>query len=169
MSNEGVIYRISGPVVTATGMSAGMYDVVRVGIEGLMGEVIELHGDKAVIQVYEDTSGMRPGEPVINTGETLSVSLGPGLLTQIYDGIQRPLPTLEEVMGVFITRGVDADAFDLEKKWTFEAVVEKGTAVEGGQVIGHVQETETIVHKIMVPPTMSGVIKSIKSGDFNVT
>ena len=169
MSNEGVIYRISGPVVTATGMSAGMYDVVRVGTEGLMGEVIELHGDKAVIQVYEDTSGMRPGEPVINTGETLSVSLGPGLLTQIYDGIQRPLPTLEEVMGVFITRGVDADAFDLEKKWTFEAVAEKGSAVEGGQVIGHVQETETIVHKIMVPPTMNGVIKSIKSGDFNVT
>ena len=169
MSKEGVIYRISGPVVTATGMSAGMYDVVRVGNEGLMGEVIELHGDKAVIQVYEDTSGIRPGEPVINTGETLSVSLGPGLLTQIYDGIQRPLPTLEEVMGVFITRGVDADAFDLEKKWTFEAVVEKGAAVEGGQVIGHVQETETIVHKIMVPPTMSGVVKNIKSGDFNVT
>ena len=169
MSKEGVIYRISGPVVTATGMSAGMYDVVRVGNEGLMGEVIELHGEKAVIQVYEDTSGIRPGEPVINTGETLSVSLGPGLLTQIYDGIQRPLPTLEEVMGVFITRGVDADAFDLEKKWTFEAVIEKGAAVEGGQVIGHVQETETIVHKIMVPPTMSGVVKDIKSGDFNVT
>ena len=169
MSKEGVIYRISGPVVTATGMSAGMYDVVRVGNEGLMGEVIELHGEKAVIQVYEDTSGIRPGEPVINTGETLSVSLGPGLLTQIYDGIQRPLPTLEEVMGVFITRGVDADAFDLEKKWTFEAVIEKGVAVEGGQVIGHVQETETIVHKIMVPPTMSGVVKDIKSGDFNVT
>ncbi|MBJ14389.1 MAG: V-type ATP synthase subunit A [Euryarchaeota archaeon] len=169
MSKEGVIYRISGPVVTATGMSAGMYDVVRVGNEGLMGEVIELHGEKAVIQVYEDTSGIRPGEPVINTGETLSVSLGPGLLTQIYDGIQRPLPTLEEVMGVFITRGVDADAFDLEKKWTFEAVIEKGAAVEGGQVIGHVQETETIVHKIMVPPTMNGVIKDIKSGDFNVT
>ena len=169
MSKNGQIYRISGPVVTAIGLNAKMYDVVRVGDEGLMGEVIELHGDKAVIQVYEDTSGMRPGEPVINTGETLSVSLGPGLLTQIYDGIQRPLPTLEEVMGVFITRGVDADAFDLEKKWTFEAVAEKGSAVEGGQVIGHVQETETIVHKIMVPPTMSGVIKSIKSGDFNVT
>ena len=87
MSNEGVIYRISGPVVTATGMEAGMYDVVRVGHEGLMGEVIELHGDKAVIQVYEDTSGIRPGEPVLNTRETLSVALGPGLLTQIYDGI----------------------------------------------------------------------------------
>ena len=99
MSNEGVIYRISGPVVTATGMNAAMYDVVRVGHEGLMGEVIELHGDKAVIQVYEDTSGIRPGEPVLNTEETLSVSLGPGLLTQIYDGIQRPLATLEEVMG----------------------------------------------------------------------
>ena len=126
MSNEGVIYRISGPVVTATGMEAGMYDVVRVGHEGLMGEVIELHGDKAVIQVYEDTSGIRPGEPVLNTRETLSVALGPGLLTQIYDGIQRPLATLEEVMGVFITRGVDADGFDMEKKWKFEATVAKG-------------------------------------------
>ena len=169
MSNEGVIYRISGPVVTATGMNAAMYDVVRVGHEGLMGEVIELHGDKAVIQVYEDTSGIRPGEPVLNTEETLSVSLGPGLLTQIYDGIQRPLATLEEVMGVFITRGVDADAFDMEKTWTFEPKVAKGDEVASGQVIGHVQETETIVHKIMVPPGKSGKIKSIESGDFNVT
>ena len=148
MSNEGVIYRISGPVVTATGMSAAMYDVVRVGHEGLMGEVIELHGEKAVIQVYEDTSGIRPGEPVLNTEETLSVSLGPGLLTQIYDGIQRPLPTLEKEMGVFITRGVDADAFDLEKIWTFEPQVAVGDEVVGGQVIGHVQETDTIIHKI---------------------
>ena len=169
MSKTGAIYRISGPVVTAVGMKAGMYDVVRVGNEGLMGEVIELHGDKAIIQVYEDTSGIRPGEPVNNTGETLSVSLGPGLLTQIYDGIQRPLATLEEVMGVFITRGVDADAFDLERKWTFEATVGKGDSVSGGDVIGHVQETETIVHKIMVPPRASGTIKSISSGDFNVT
>ena len=127
MSEKGVIYRISGPVVTATGMKAGMYDVVRVGDEGLMGEVIELHGDKAVIQVYEDTSGIRPGEPVINTGDTLSVSLGPGLLTQIYDGIQRPLATLEEVMGVFITRGVDADGIDLEKKWEFQPKVARVT------------------------------------------
>jgi len=169
MSNEGLIYRISGPVVTATGMSAAMYDVVRVGHEGLMGEVIELHGDKAVIQVYEDTSGIRPGEPVLNTQETLSVSLGPGLLTQIYDGIQRPLPTLEKEMGVFITRGVDADAFDLEKIWTFEPQVAAGDEVVAGQVIGHVQETETIIHKIMVPPTMGGKVKSIESGDFNVT
>ena len=129
MKNEGLIYRISGPVVTAINMKAAMYDVVRVGTEGLMGEVIELHGDKAVIQVYEDTSGIRPGEVVVNTGETLSVSLGPGLLTQIYDGIQRPLPTLEKEMGVFLTRGVDADAFDLEKIWTFEPQVSVGDTV----------------------------------------
>jgi len=169
MSDKGTIFRISGPVVTAIGMEAGMYDVVRVGDEGLMGEVIELHGDKAVIQVYEDTSGIRPGEPVLNTRETLSVALGPGLLTQIYDGIQRPLPTLEKVMGVFITRGVDADAFDLEKKWTFEPKVAVGDEVTSGQVIGHVQETETIVHKIMVLPGKGGVVKSIENGDFNVT
>ncbi|MAL51131.1 MAG: V-type ATP synthase subunit A [Euryarchaeota archaeon] len=169
MSNEGQIYRISGPVVTAKGMSAAMYDVVRVGDEGLMGEVIEIHGDQSVIQVYEDTSGIRPGEPVLNTQETLSVALGPGLLTQIYDGIQRPLQTLEEQMGFFITRGVDADAFDMEKTWTFEPVASVGDEVSGGNVIGHVQETETIVHKIMVPPNVSGTIKSIESGDFNVT
>ena len=169
MKNEGLIYRISGPVVTAINMKAAMYDVVRVGTEGLMGEVIELHGDKAVIQVYEDTSGIRPGEVVVNTGETLSVSLGPGLLTQIYDGIQRPLPTLEKEMGVFLTRGVDADAFDLEKIWTFEPQVAVGDTVTGGQVVGHVQETDTIVHKIMVVPGKGGVVKSIESGDFNVT
>ncbi|DAC08092.1 MAG TPA: V-type ATP synthase subunit A [Candidatus Poseidoniaceae archaeon] len=169
MSNEGQIYRISGPVVTAKGMNAAMYDVVRVGDEGLMGEVIEIHGDQSVIQVYEDTSGIRPGEPVLNTQETLSVALGPGLLTQIYDGIQRPLQTLEEQMGFFITRGVDADAFDMEKTWTFEPVASAGDEVSGGHVIGHVQETETIVHKIMVPPNVSGTIKSIESGDFNVT
>jgi V/A-type H+-transporting ATPase subunit A len=169
MKNEGLIYRISGPVVTAIDMKAAMYDVVRVGTEGLMGEVIELHGDKAVIQVYEDTSGIRPGEVVVNTGETLSVSLGPGLLTQIYDGIQRPLPTLEKEMGVFLTRGVDADAFDLEKIWTFEPQVSVGDSVVGGQVVGHVQETDTIVHKIMVVPGQGGTVKSIESGDFNVT
>lgn len=169
MANEGKIYRISGPVVTAIGMEASMYDVVRVGDEGLMGEVIELHGEKAVIQVYEDTSGIRPGEPVINTKETLSVALGPGLLTQIYDGIQRPLPTLEAEMGYFIKRGLDADAFDMEKKWTFKPVAAVGDSVEGGHVIGEVQETETIVHKIMIPPGVSGTIKSIESGDFNVT
>jgi V/A-type H+-transporting ATPase subunit A len=169
MSDEGQIYRISGPVVTATGINARMYDMCRVGDEGLMGEVIELHGDKAVIQVYEDTSGIRPGEPVINTGETLSVQLGPGLLTQIYDGIQRPLATLEEKMGVFITRGVDADGLDLERKWEFNPTVKKGDEVSGGDTIGTVQETETILAKIMVPPNKGGTVLSIESGEFNVT
>ena len=168
-NNEGVIYRISGPVVTATGIDARMYEVVRVGHEKLMGEVIEIHGEQSVIQVYEDTSGIRPGEPVFSTGQTLSVQLGPGLLTQIYDGIQRPLQTLEEVMGVFITRGVDADGLDLEKKWAFESTASVGEEVFGGQVIGTVQETDTITHKIMVPPKASGKIKKIESGDFNVT
>ena len=169
MSDEGQIYRISGPVVTAIGIDARMYDMCRVGDEGLMGEVIELHGDKAVIQVYEDTSGIRPGEPVINTGDTLSVQLGPGLLTQIYDGIQRPLATLEEKMGVFITRGVDADGLDMEKKWEFTATVKKGDEVSEGDTIGTVQETETILHKVMVPPGKEGTVESISSGEFNVT
>jgi len=170
MSDEnGVIYRISGPVVTATGIRSRMYEVVRVGHEGLMGEVIELHGDKSVIQVYEDTSGIRPGEPVVRTGQTLSVQLGPGLLTQIYDGIQRPLPVLEKTMGTFIERGVDADGLDLEKVWDFEATVSVGDEVAPGAVIGTVQETETIVHKVMLPPNHSGKIASIESGSFNVT
>ena len=170
MSEEnGVIYRISGPVVTAIGISPRMYEVVRVGHEGLMGEVIELHGEQSVIQVYEETSGIKPGEPVVRTGQTLSVQLGPGLLTQIYDGIQRPLPKLEETMGVFITRGVDADGLDLEKKWDFKATAKKGDEINSGQVIGTVQETETIEHRVMVPPNVSGKVKSIKSGTFNIT
>jgi len=170
MSEEnGVIYRISGPVVTAIGIAPRMYEVVRVGNEGLMGEVIELHGDQSVIQVYEETSGIRPGEPVLRTGQTLSVQLGPGLLTQIYDGIQRPLPKLEETMGVFITRGVDADGLDLEKKWDFNPKVKAGDEVSAGQVIGIVQETETIEHRVMIPPGKSGVVKSVESGSFNIT
>ena len=170
MSKEnGVIYRISGPVVTAVGISPRMYEVVRVGDEGLMGEVIELHGDQSVIQVYEETSGVRPGEPVIRTGQTLSVQLGPGLLTKIYDGIQRPLPELEKTMGVFITRGVDADGLDLEKVWSFNATAKKGDTVSSGDILGTVQETKTIEHRVMVPPGVSGTIKKIDSGDFNVT
>ena len=170
MSEEnGVIYRISGPVVTAIGIAPRMYEVVRVGNEGLMGEVIELHGDQSVIQVYEETSGIKPGEPVIRTGRTLSVQLGPGLLTQIYDGIQRPLPKLEETMGVFITRGVDADGLDLEKKWDFNANVKVGEEISAGHVIGIVQETETIEHRVMVPPGKGGVVKKIDSGSFNIT
>ena len=170
MSDEkGVIYRVSGPVVTATGIQSRMYEVVRVGHEGLMGEVIELHGDKSVIQVYEDTSGIRPGEPVERTGQTLSVQLGPGLLKSIYDGIQRPLPVLVEKMGTFIERGVDADGLDLEKLWEFVPTVKVGDEVGSGQTIGTVQETETILHKIMVPPGKSGKVASIESGEFNVT
>jgi len=170
MSKEnGVIYRISGPVVTAVGISPRMYEVVRVGNEGLMGEVIELHGDQSVIQVYEETSGVRPGEPVVRTGQTLSVQLGPGLLTKIYDGIQRPLPELEKTMGVFIKRGVDADGLDLEKIWSFNATAKAGDSVSSGDILGTVQETKTIEHKVMVPPGISGKIKSIDSGDFNVT
>ena len=170
MSKEnGVIYRISGPVVTAVGISPRMYEVVRVGDEGLMGEVIELHGDQSVIQVYEETSGVRPGEPVVRTGQTLSVQLGPGLLTKIYDGIQRPLPELEKTMGVFIKRGVDADGLDLEKIWAFNATAKKGDSVSSGDILGTVQETKTIEHKVMVPPGVSGKIKNINSGDFTVT
>lgn len=170
MSTEnGVIYRISGPVVTATGIAPRMYEVVRVGNEGLMGEVIELHGDQSVIQVYEETSGVKPGEPVIRTGQTLSVQLGPGLLTQIYDGIQRPLPKLEETMGVFITRGVDADGLDLNKEWEFVPTVKVGDEVSAGHVIGTVQETETIEHRVMMPPGKEGFVKTIESGSFNVT
>ena len=170
MSTEnGVIYRISGPVVTATGIAPRMYEVVRVGNEGLMGEVIELHGDQSVIQVYEETSGVKPGEPVIRTGQTLSVQLGPGLLTQIYDGIQRPLPKLEETMGVFITRGVDADGLDLNKEWEFVPKVKAGDEVSAGHVIGTVQETETIEHRVMMPPGKEGVVKTIESGSFNIT
>ena len=122
-----------------------------------------------MIQVYEETSGIKPGEPVVRTGQTLSVQLGPGLLTQIYDGIQRPLPKLEETMGVFITRGVDADGLDLEKKWDFNASVKAGDEVSAGQVIGIVQETETIEHRVMVPPGKEGVVKKIDSGSFNIT
>ena len=170
MSEEsGAIYRISGPVVTAVGINPRMYEVVRIGDEGLMGEVIELHGDQSVIQVYEDTSGIRPGEPVVGTGQSLSVQLGPGLLTQIYDGIQRPLKILEERMGVFISRGVDADGLDLKKKWEFVPTVEMWDEVSEGQTIGTVQENETIEHRVMVPPGRGGVVKSIKGGEFTVT
>ncbi len=170
MSEEsGAIYRISGPVVTAVGINPRMYEVVRIGDEGLMGEVIELHGDQSVIQVYEDTSGIRPGEPVVRTGQSLSVQLGPGLLTQIYDGIQRPLKILEERMGVFISRGVDADGLDLKKKWEFVPTVEMWDEVSEGQTIGTVQENETIEHRVMVPPGRGGVVKSIKGGEFTVT
>ncbi|MFH1401277.1 MAG: V-type ATP synthase subunit A [Nanoarchaeota archaeon] len=168
MTKKGTLHRISGPVVTAKGIDARMYDVVRVGDEKLMGEVIQISGDDTIIQVYEDTSGLRPGEGVINTGQPLSVELGPGMLTSIYDGIQRPLPVLRDTMGDFIKRGVDAPGLDHAKKWTFTATAKKGDKVHGGSIIGEVKETQTIMHKIMVPPGVSGEIKDIKSGTYTV-
>ena len=165
---KGEIFRVSGPVVTAEGISPRMYDVVLVGHEKLMGEVIRLEGEKSTIQVYEDTSGVMPGEPVENTGESLSVELGPGLLRSIYDGIQRPLPVLRDSMGDYILRGVTAPGLDHTVKWDFKATAKAGDEVNGGDILGTVQETPTIVHKILVPPKVSGKIKSIKKGKYTV-
>jgi V/A-type H+-transporting ATPase subunit A len=139
-----------------------------VGHEKLMGEVIRLEGDKSTIQVYEDTSGIMPGEPVENTGASLSVELGPGLLRSIYDGIQRPLPVLRDSMGDYILRGVTAPGLDHTVKWDFKATAKAGDEVNGGDILGTVQETPTIVHKILVPPKVSGKIKSIKKGKYTV-
>jgi V/A-type H+-transporting ATPase subunit A len=165
---QGMLKRISGPVVTAVNLDAHMYDVVKVGKEELMGEVIKIQGDNTIIQVYEDTSGIRPGEPVSNTGLSLSVELGPGLLTSIYDGIQRPLAVLVDKMGDFIQRGVSAPGLSHDKKWVFKPLVKTGDRVQGGSIIGEVQETN-IIHKVMLPPNAKpGVVKAIKSGEFTV-
>ena len=165
---KGVLKRIAGPVVTAVNLDAHMYDVVKVGDEQLMGEVIKIKGEDIIIQVYEDTSGIKPGEPVENTGLSLSVELGPGLLTSIYDGIQRPLEVLVEKMGDFIERGVTAPGLSHDKKWDFKPVVKTGDLVAPGTIIGEVQETN-IVHKIMIPPDVEGgKIKDIKSGSFTI-
>ncbi|AEH36460.1 ATP synthase subunit A [Halopiger xanaduensis] len=170
VDEDGVIESVSGPVVTATDLDARMNDVVYVGDEGLMGEVIEIEGNLTTIQVYEETSGVGPGEPVENTGEPLSVDLGPGMLDSIYDGVQRPLDVLEDKMGTaFLDRGVDAPGIDLEKQWEFTAEVEEGDEVEPGDVVGVVPETVTIDHKVMVPPDYEGgEVTSIESGEFTV-
>lgn len=168
MEVKGEIYRVAGPVVTAIGLQAKMYDLVKVGNEGLMGEVIQIVKDKTIIQVYEETGGVRPGEPCVTTGMSLSVELGPGLLSSIYDGVQRPLHVLLAKMGSFIQRGVTADGLDHKKIWEFKPVVKKGDFVKGGEVIGVVQETVNIEHKIMVPPDISGTVSEIKSGNFTV-
>jgi len=166
----GKLVRIAGPVVVATGINARMYDLVRVGEEGLMGEVIQIDHDKTTIQVYEDTSGLTPGQKVVNTGKPLSVKLGPGLIASIYDGIQRPLPVLADKMGNFIQRGVDASGLDENKKWEFKTLVKKGDKVKPGMILGEVEETSTIVQKILVPPfkEFEGEITEIKSGKFTV-
>jgi V/A-type H+/Na+-transporting ATPase subunit A len=169
VESKGTVYRVAGPVVTAVGIKPRMYDIVRVGDERLMGEVIQIQGDKSIIQVYEDTSGVKPGEPVENTGLPLVVELGPGLMTNIYDGIQRPLEVLQDRMGDFILRGVDVPGLDHDKKWTFTPGVKKGDAVEPGQVLGTVQETSTVLHKVMLPPGQKGgKIASIDNGEFTV-
>ncbi len=167
---QGRIIRISGPVIEADSMrGAKMYDVVRVGEENLIGEIIRLEEDNAIIQVYEDTNGLKPGEKVISTGSPLSVDLGPGLITNIYDGIQRPLPAVKDKTGDFIERGVEAPALDRKKKWDFKPTVKKGDSVKPCDVIGEVKETSIITHKIIVPPNISGEIKSIKkSGKYTI-
>jgi V/A-type H+-transporting ATPase subunit A len=166
----GTIASVSGPVVTAKGLDARMNDVVYVGDDGLMGEVIEIEGDVTTIQVYEETSGVGPGEPVENTGEPLTVDLGPGMLDTIYDGVQRPLDELEEKMGsAFLERGVDAPGIDLDREWGFEPEVEVGDEVEPNDVVGVVEETVTIDHKVMVPPDFEGgTVESVEAGEFTV-
>ena len=169
MSNA-VITKVAGPLVVASGMSeAKMYETVRVGKEKLVGEVIELHGDHASIQVYEETSGIMPGEPVERTGLTLSVELAPGLLTSIYDGIQRPLELIEkQSKSPYIARGIEVPSLDRSKKWEFKAVDKKGETVQPGQILGTVQETTLIEHRVMVPPGVAGTLKDIKNGSFTI-
>ncbi|MCA9355512.1 V-type ATP synthase subunit A [Candidatus Kaiserbacteria bacterium] len=167
----GVIERVTGPLVRANGMSsAKLYEVVKVSEEKLLGEIIELHGDIAAIQVYEETAGIGPGDVVYRTGRTMSVALAPGLLESIYDGVQRPLKKIEVASGnCYIKRGIEADAVDMSKVWKFTPTVKVGDKVESGDVLGEVQETSVIVHKVMVPPNEGGVVASIKEGEFKVT
>ncbi len=167
--NKGKIVKVAGPLIVAEGLEdAKMFDVVRVSSRNLIGEVIEMRGDRASIQVYEETGGLGPGEEVTCTGEPLSVELGPGLLEGIYDGIQRPLRKLMEVSGDRIGRGIDMPAIDHERKWKFTPVVGKGAQVTGGDIIGIVRENSIAEHRIMVPPGVSGKVKSIKEGEFTV-
>lgn len=170
MNKKGIITKVSGPLVVAEDMEgAKIYEVVRVGKERLSGEIIEMREGTASIQVYEETSGVGPGEPVERTGNQLSVVLGPGLLGAIYDGIQRPLNSIYEKSGDFITRGIEVSALDKEKKWTFKGTVKEGEVVEGGDILGEVKETETISHKVMVPHQIKeGKVSSLKDGDYTV-
>lgn len=167
----GKIIKVSGPLVVATGMEeANMADVVRVGEQRLIGEILNMTGDAASIQVYEETSGLGPGAEVVTTGAPLSVELGPGLIENIYDGIQRPLEVIREKSGSNnLPRGIEVPALDREKKWEFTPVVKPGDQVVGGDVLGTVQETDSILHKIMLPPRLKGTIVSIQSGAFTVT
>lgn len=166
----GKIIKVSGPLVVAEGMDeANVYDVVKVGEKGLIGEIIEMRGDKASIQVYEETSGIGPGDPVITTGEPLSVELGPGLIESMFDGIQRPLDAfMKAANSAFLSKGVEVKSLNREKKWPFVPTAKVGDKVSAGDVIGTVQETAVVLHRIMVPFGVEGTIKEIKDGDFNV-
>ena len=166
----GKISKIAGPLVVATGMrEANMFDVVRVSDSKLIGEIIEMHGDRASIQVYEETSGLGTGEPVESTGEPLSVELGPGLIEGIFAGIQRPLEKIRELVGNSLVRGVEVPALDRDKKWHFVPKVKAGDKVVGGDILGTVQETEIVEHRIMVKPGVVGTVKTIAEGDYTVT
>ena len=166
---DAIVTRISGPVVAAKGLEgARMFDIVRIGEMGLVGEIIRLEGNTAQIQVYEDTTGLKPGEKIVNTNRPLSMQLGPGLLTSIFDGIQRPLDVLREESGDFISRGKMIPALDQKKKWDFIPVKKKGEQVVPGEIIGEVQETPLIKHKIMIPHNLSGELVDISEGQFTV-
>jgi len=168
-TQKGKIVKVAGPVVVAEGMrGARMYDVVRVGDLSLIGEIVELHGDTASIQVYEETTGVGPGEPVVNTGDPLSVELGPGLIESIYDGIQRPLNDLYDVEGAFMGRGTALPGLNRDKKWHFKPIIDNGTEVSAGDIVGEVQESSLINHKIMVPEGVSGTLKDINEGNYTV-
>ena len=167
----GKIIKVSGPLVVAEGMDeANIYDVCKVGEKGLIGEIIEMRGDKASIQVYEETSGIGPGDPVITTGEPLSVELGPGLIESMFDGIQRPLDAfMEAAKSNFLTKGVSVPSLNRTKKWDFKATAKVGDVVSSGDIVGTVQETSVVEQKIMVPYGISGKVKSIQQGSFTVT
>lgn len=168
--SKGTIKKVAGPLVIAKGMrDANMFDVVRVSDKRLIGEIIEMHGDEASVQVYEETSGLGPGAPVESTGEPMSVELGPGLISSIYDGIQRPLDDIMKISGNNLQRGVEVPSLKRDSKWEFVPTAKVGDSVSGGDIIGTVQETEIVSHKIMIPPAVEGKIKEIKSGSFTVT
>ncbi len=167
--STGLIKKISGPLVIATGMrDADMFDVVRVSKQRLVGEIIEMHGDEASIQVYEETSGLGPGEEVTSTGSPLSVELGPGLIGSIYDGIQRPLDAIKAKIGTNLERGIEVPALGRSKKWKFEPVAKAGDKLVAGDILGTVQESDVVLHKVMVPPGVMGEVKDIKAGEFTI-
>ena len=168
--SQGTIKKVAGPLVVAGGMrDANMFDVVRVSDQRLIGEIIEIHGDEASIQVYEETTGLKPGDEVYSTGAAISVTLAPGILHNIFDGIERPLSEIAKAGGMYITRGLSVDALDRNKKWQAHITVKPGQHVFGGTVIAEVQETPMIVHKCMLPPDTEGTVESVANdGEYTI-